>query len=113
MAEMIYDNTKLTHCHDVGALSLELCHLQGMQQSYKRCSMCTWSFCQSNCAPVSLGHKNDKSYLFLPNYISKWHSIASVDLRAAMFFFPSCIAVDSSGRLFHDLSRNHTGHQHV
>ena len=46
------------------------CHQQGMQSSYKTYSNsnCTWPFCQSNCTLVSLGHKNDKSYLFLPNY---------------------------------------------
>ena len=48
---------------------------------------------------------NDKSYLFLPNHRRKRHSFAHVDLRAAMFSPPSCIAVDSSDRLFHDLSR--------
>ena len=30
-----------------------------------------------------------------------------------MFSFPLCIVVDSSGRPFHDLSRNHAGHQRV
>ena len=39
--------------------------------------------------------------------------VLRVDLRAAMFSFPSCIAVDSSDRLFHDLLRNQAGHQGV
>ena len=53
---------------------------------------------------VGPGHRNDKSYLFWPNYRRKRHSFVRVELRAAMFSFPSCIALDSSGRLFHDLS---------
>ena len=103
--------TRSTHCREVGALSLEPYHRQGMQRSCKPYSNHTWPFCQSNCTPVSPGHRNDKSYLFLPNHRSKWCSFAHVDLRAAMFSFTSCIAVDSSGTLFHDLSRNHGGHQ--
>ena len=35
MAEMRHDNKKSTHCRDVGALSLEPCHQQGMQRSYE------------------------------------------------------------------------------
>ena len=70
----------------------------------------TWPFCQSNCTPLNPVHRNAKSYLFLPNHRCKWRSFAHVDLRAALFSFPSCIAVDSSDRLFHDLSRNHAGH---
>ena len=113
MAETHHDNTKSTHCRDAGALSLEPTHQQGMQRSYETYSSRTWPFCQSNCTLVSPGYRNDKSYLFLPNYRRKRHSFVRVDLRAAMFSFPSCIALDSSGRLFHDLSRYHAGHQHV
>ena len=97
----------------LGALSLEPTHRQGMQRSYEMYSSRTWSFCQSNCTLVSSGHRNDKSYLFLPNYRRKQRSFARVDLCAAMFSFPSCMALDNSGRLFHDLSRYHAGHQHV
>ena len=104
---------KSTHCRDVGTLSLEPTHRQGIQCGYEAYSNRTWPFCQSNCTPVSPGHRNDKSYLFLPNHRCKWHSFARVDLCVAMFSFPLCIAVDSSGRLFHDLSRNHACHQHV
>ena len=60
--------------------------------------------CQSNCTLVSPRHRNDKSYLFLPNYHRKRRSFVGVDLRAAMFSFPSCIALDSSGGPFHYLS---------
>ena len=81
-----------------------------MQRSYERYSSRTWPFCQSNCTLVSPGHRNYKSYLFLPNYHRKRRSFVRVDLRAAMFSFPSCIALDSSGRLFHDLSRDHAKH---
>ena len=88
-------------------------HRQGMQRSYETYSNFAWPFCQSNCTPVSPGHRNDKSYLFLPNHRRKRRSLARVDLRAAMFSFPSCIAVDSSARLFHDLLRNHAGHHHA
>ena len=56
-----------------------------------------------------MGHRNDKSYLFLPNHRCKRRSFARVDLRAAMFSIPSCAWVDSYGRLFHDLSRKHAG----
>ena len=85
------------------------------QLTGKECNVVTRRipFCQSNCTLVSPGYRNDKSYLFLPNYRHKRHSFVRVDLRAAMFSFPSCIALDSSGRLFHDLSRYHAGHQHV
>ena len=38
--------------------------------------------------------------------------VLRVDLRAAMFSIPSCAWVDSSGRLFHNLSRKHAG-KHV
>ena len=110
---MPHDNTMSTHCCDVGALSLEPSYRQGMQHNYKTYSNRTWPFCQSNCTPLNPGHKNDKSYLFLPNLHRKRHSFAHVDLLAAMFSFPSCIAVDSSDRLFHDLSRNHASHQRV
>ena len=108
-----YDTTKSTHCRDVGALFLETSHRQGMQPSYEMYSNRIWPFCQSNCTLVSPGHRNDKSYLFLPNYRRKQRGFARVDLRAAMFSFPSCVAGDSSARLFHDLSRNHAGHQLV
>ena len=94
-------NTKSTPCCDVGALFLEPTYWQGMQRSYEMYSNRTWPFCQSNCTPVSPGHRNDKSNLFLPNHRCKWRSFARVDLRAAMFSFPLCVAVDSSGRLFH------------
>ena len=117
MAETRHDNTKSTHCRDVGALSLEPglepTHRQGMQRSYDTYSSRTWPFCQSNCTLVSPGHRNDKSHLFLPNYRRKQRSFVGVNLRAVMFSFPSCIALDNSGRLFHDLSRYHAGHQHV
>ena len=86
---------------------------QGMQHSYETYSSHTWPFCQSNCTLVNPGHRNDKSYLFLPNYRRKRHGFAHVDLCATMFSFPSCVAVDSVCRLFHNLSRNHAGHQHV
>ena len=46
----------------------------------------------------------------MPNYRRKRRSLVPVDLRAAMFSFPSCIALDSSGRLFHDLYRYHAKH---
>ena len=68
MAETHHDNTKSTHCRDMGTLSLEPTHRQGMQRSYETYSSRTWSFCQSNCTLVSPGHRNDKAYLFLPNY---------------------------------------------
>ena len=109
MSETHHDNTKSTHCRDVGALFLGPPHRQGMQRSYETYSNRTWPFCQSNCTPHNPGHRNDKSYLFLPNHRRKRRSFARVDLRAAMFSFP----VDSSGRLFHDLSRNHAGQQRV
>ena len=102
MAETRHDNTKSTHCRDVGPLSLKPTHRQGMQRSYETYSSRTWPFCQSKCTLISPGHRNDKSYLFLPNYRRKRRSFVRVDLRAAMFSFPSCIALDSSGRLFHD-----------
>ena len=73
----------------------------------------TWPFCQSNCTLVSPGHINDKSYLFFLYYRCKQRGFARVDLHAAIFSFPSCVAGDSSARLFHDLSRNHAGHQLV
>ena len=98
--------TKSTHCRDVGALSLEPTHRQGMQRNYETYSSRTWPFCQSNCTLVSPGHRNDKSYLILPNYRRKRRSFVRVDLRAAMFSFPSCIALDSSSRLFHDLFKH-------
>ena len=104
MAETRHDNTNSTHSRDVGALSLEPTHRQGMQRIYETHSSRTWPFCQSNCTLVSSRHRNDKSYLFLPNYRRKRRSFVCVDLRAAMFSFPSCIALDSSGGLFHDLS---------
>ena len=113
MAETHHDNTKSTHCRDVGALSLEPIHRQGMQRSYETYSSPTWPFCQSNCTLVSPGHRNDKSYSFLPNYHCKWRSFVRVDLHAAMFSSTLCIALDSSGRLCHDLSRHHAGQQHV
>ena len=72
----------------------------------------TWPFCQSNCTLVSPGHRNDKSYLFLPNYRCKRHSVVCLALSAAMFPFPLCIE-DRSGRLIHDLSKNYAGHQRV
>ena len=109
MSETRHDNTKSTHCRDVGALFLGPPHRQGMQRSYETYSNRTWPFCQSNYTPHNPGHRNDKSYLFLPNHRRKWRSFARVDLRAAMFSFP----VDSSGRLFHDLSRNHVGQPRV
>ena len=113
MAETHHDNTKSTHCRDAGALSLELSHRQGMQCNYEKFSIRTWPCCQSNCTLVSPGHRNYKSYLFLPNYCHKRHSFVRMDLRDTMFSFPSCIVVDSSHRLYHNLSRNHVGHQHV
>ena len=113
MSENRHDNTKSTHCHDVGVLSLEPSYRQGMQRNYETYCNRTWPFCQLNCTPLNPVHRNDKSYLFLPNHRRKRRSFAHVDLRAAMFSFPSCIAVDSSDRLFHDLSRNHAGHHRV
>ena len=92
MSEMRHDNTKSTHCRDVGALFLGPPHRQGMQRSYETYSNRTWPFCQSNCTPHNPGHINDKSYLFLPNHRRKRRSFAHVDLHAAMFSFP----VDSS-----------------
>ena len=105
MAQLHHDNTKSAHCRDVGALSLEPCHYQGMQHSYEMYTNPTWLFCQLNCTVVIPGNKNDKSYLFLPN--------ASNGIVLHVFSFPSCIVVDNSGRLFHNLLRNHTGHQHM
>ena len=113
MAETRHDTTKSTHCCDVGTLFLEPIHRQGLQCSYEMYSNRTWPFCQTNCTLVSPDHKNDKSYLFFPNYRRKQRGFARVDLRGAMFSFPSCIVGDNSGRLFHDLSRNHAGHQLV
>ena len=104
MAGTRHDNTNSTHCRDVGALSLEPTHRQGMQRSYETYSSRTWPFCQSNCTLVGPGHRKDKSCLFRPNYRRKRRSFVRVELRAAMFSFPSCIALDSSSRLFHDLS---------
>ena len=43
MAGTRHDNTNSTHCRDVGALSLEPTHRQGMQRSYET-------------TPVVLGH---------------------------------------------------------
>ena len=94
---------------DVGPLSLEPSHQQGMQLRYETYSNRTWPFCQSNCILVSPGHRNDKLYSFLQNFHHKWHSFVHVDLRAAICSFPSSIAVHSSGRLFHDQLRNHVG----
>ena len=111
MSQTHHDNTKSTHYRDVGALSLEPSYRQGMQRNYETYSNRTWPFCQSNRTPLNPVHRNDKSYLFLPNHRHKRHSFAHVDLRAAMFSFPSCLAVDSYDRLFHNLSRNHAGHQ--
>ena len=114
MSETHHDNKKSTHCRYVGALSLEPSYRQGMQRNYETYSNRTRPFCQLNCTPLNPVHRNDKSYLFLPNHRRKRRRfLAHVDLRAAMFSFPSCIAVDSSDRLFHDLSRNHAGHQRV
>ena len=110
MSETPHDNMKSTHCRDVGALS----HRQGMQllyQWYETYSNRTWPFRQANCTPLNPGHRNVKSYLFLPNHRRKRRNFAHVDLRSTTFSFPSCIAVDNSGRRFHDLSRNHAGHQ--
>ena len=70
MVETRHDTTKSTHCRDVGALLLKPSHRQG---------------------------RNDKSYLFLPNYRRKQRGFACVDLRAAMFSFPSCVAIDRIG----------------
>ena len=92
---------------DVGALSLESSYRQGMQRNYETYSNRIWPFCQSNCTPLNLVHRNDKLYAFSPNHRRKWRSFAHVDLCAPMFSFPSCIAVDSSDRLFHDLSTNY------
>ena len=105
MAGTRHDNANSTHCRNVGALSLEPTHQQGMQRSYETYSSRTWPFCQSNSTLVGPGHRNDKSYLFWPNYRRKRRSFVCVELRAAMFSFPSCIALDSSGRLFHDHDR--------
>ena len=107
MSETRHDYTKSTHCCDVGALSLEPSYRQGMQRNYETYSNRTWPFFQSICTPLNPVHRNDKSYLFLPIHRRKRRSFAHVDLRPAMFSFPSCIAVDSSDRLFHYLSRNH------
>ena len=104
MAGTRHDNTNSTHCRDLGALSLKPTHRQGMQRSYETYSSRTWPLCQSNCTLVGPGHRNDQSYLFWPNYRRKRRNFVRVELRAAMFSFPSCIALDSSGRLFHDLS---------
>ena len=113
MSETRHDNTKSTHCRDVGALSLEPPHRQGMQRSYETYSNRTWPFCWSNCTPHNPGHRNDKSYLFVPNHRCKRRSFARVDLRAAMFSIPLCAWVYSSGRLFHNLSRKHAGNPRV
>ena len=113
MSETHHDNTKSTHCHDVGALSLEPSYCERMQRNYETYCNLTWPFCQSNCTPLNPVHRNDESHLFLPNHRRKRRRFAHVDLRAAMFSFPSCIAVDRSDRLFHDLSRNHAGHHRV
>ena len=113
MSETHHDNTKSTNCDDVGALYLEPSYWHVMQRNYETYSNRTWPFFQLNCTPLNPGHRNDKSYLFLPNHRRKRLSFARVDLRAAMFSFPSCIALDSSDRLFNDLSRNHAGHQRV
>ena len=113
MPETRHDSTKSTHCRDVGALSLEPPRRQGMQRNYET----------YNGIPIVLGHFVNPTVLhitwgieminlFLPNHRCKPHSFACVDLRAAMFSIPSCAWVDSSGRLFHDLSRKHAG-KHV
>ena len=85
MSETHYDNTKSTHGRDVGALCLEPSYRQGMQRNYETYSNRTWPFCQPNCTPLNPVHRNDKSYLFLPNHRRKRCSFAHVDLRAAMF----------------------------
>ena len=110
MSETRHDSTKSTQCRDVGALYLEPSYRQGMQRNYETYCNRTWPFCQSNCTPLDPVHGNDKSYLFLPSHCRKRRSFAHVDLRAAMFSFPSCFAVDSSDRLFQDLSRDHAEH---
>ena len=79
MSETPHDNTKSTHCRDVSALS----HRQGMQRSYETYSNRTWPFCQANCTSLNPGHRNDQSYLFLPNHRRKRRSFARVGLRAA------------------------------
>ena len=61
---------------------------QEMQRSYETYSNRTWPFYKSKYTLVSPGHRNDKSYLFLPNYRRKLCGFARVDLRATMFSFP-------------------------
>ena len=51
MSETRHDNTKSTHCRDVGALFLGPPHRQGMQRSYETYSNRTWPFCQTNYTP--------------------------------------------------------------
>ena len=111
MVETRHDTTKSIHCCDVGALFLKPSHRQGMQRSYETYSNRTWPFCQSNCTLVSPGIEMINHIYFWPNNRRKQRGFARVGLRAAMFSFPLCVAGGSSGRLFHDLSRNHAGHQ--
>ena len=80
----------------------------------------------TKCILIILGHFVNQTVLQLAwgiemiNHIYFCHIIAAngvvfarVDISVAMFSFPMYIAVDSSDKLFHDLSRNHAGHQHV
>ena len=97
MVETHHDTKKSTHCRDVGALLLKPSHRQGMRRSYETYSNRTWPFCQSNCTLVSLGIEMINHIYFLPNYHRKQHGFARVDLRAAMFSFPLCVAIDRIG----------------
>ena len=70
---------------------------------------------------IVLGHFVNRTVLHLTRCIEMINHIYSCQIIAAngvvlrmwISVPPSCIAVDSSDRLFHDLSRNHAGHQRV
>ena len=101
MAETLHDNTKSTHCHDVGASSLE--------PSLRQCNVVTkriWSV---------LGHFVNWTVTQLAQGIEMINHIYCCQIIAAnsVVLRVSYIAVDSSDRLFHDLSRNHAGCQRV
>ena len=58
-------------------------------------------------------HVGPMNFVMFAKYSYKRCSIACVGLCPAMFSFPFWIVVDSSGRLFHNLSTNHGVPQHV
>ena len=81
-----HDNTKSTHCHDVGALSFLV--------NGKECNVVL------KLIPIVLGHFVNPTVpklvrdMKMTNHIYFCQIITCVDLRAAMFFLPSHKAAD-------------------